>query len=976
MTEVARLEAVLALVGLDGVTRGLRSVGAEADKTQRKMRDMGARMQDVGGTLTRRLTLPLVGVGVAAGKVGMDFDAQMSKVAAKAGATGADLEKLRDQAIDLGAKTSFSARTAAQGMEILAAAGLKPREIMDAMPGLLDAAAASGEDLASTADVVANSLAQFNLDASDSTRIADVLAKASNETQGSIASMGEALKYAGTGASQLGFDVEQTTALISKMVKAGIDGSQAGTSLRMGLQRLATVPPMRSLDKVADISPKIAEIWKSAQPVPAKLRAMSTEFQKLNGTSRVAAASLVFGTEASTGMLQAMKGGPASIDAWTESMRDAGGEAKRMGAAMRDNLRGDLEELGGAVESSFIGVFDQANGPLRSLAQSLTEMVQGFAELSPAVQQTALAVGVFAAAAGPALFLLGGMASGVGVLASGLGVVAAGVTAFGAAIGTMAMAIGTAVPALATLSLVIAANPLLTGAVAIGAIIAAGVAIAGLAGRTDEFSVSAKDAAARARDLEDAINGLEDASIAEREAGVGVKRSLDEVSTARQAARDAVRQYGRDSEQARDALLSEEQAMVALDRAMQTQRTARERTRDSVRDLEKSFKDNMRTMQEGDRIAGEAFRTLSRGFGGKGGQDLGRLKDRMNDASTASDRSRQALQNMLPALDRLAAGAGPAAARARELAAAIRAIPSEKTVTVRTRIQSVGSLQNFSPLNALRPQRNAQGGIIQGPGTGTSDSILSWVSNGEAVIPASSTQANRGVVEWMIDNPGKRLGLPGYRRGRKPGVRTRAQAESQLRSIEALANLSIAAADRRVAQAESTPQIGDDLARLRELGGAYMRQEFALSRFARSRAYRLLSVSDRAMVLSGIASARRSRTAAMERRAQLRSDAAGGAGGADENLAAQLEQQRQRAEAAEANLVLSQQQFAAFGSAGDLGFGGGRNAMGSARGAAPTIIVNSLTGYDPKIQQAVSQATSSGFGQGRSADVLYSGRIA
>lgn len=969
MTEVARLEAVLALVGLDGVTRGLRSVGAEADKTQRKMRDMGARMQDVGGTLTRRLTLPLVGVGVAAGKVGMDFDAQMSKVAAKAGATGADLEKLRDQAIDLGAKTSFSARTAAQGMEILAAAGLKPREIMDAMPGLLDAAAASGEDLASTADVVANSLAQFNLDASDSTRIADVLAKASNETQGSIASMGEALKYAGTGASQLGFDVEQTTALISKMVKAGIDGSQAGTSLRMGLQRLATVPPMRSLDKVADISPKIAEIWKSAQPVPAKLRAMSVEFQKLNGTSRVAAASLVFGTEASTGMLQAMKGGPASIDAWTESMRDAGGEAKRMGDAMRDNLRGDLEELGGAVESSFIGVFDQANGPLRSLAQSLTEMVQGFAELSPAVQQTALAVGVFAAAAGPALFLLGGMASGASVAA-------AGVTAIGAAIGTMAMAIGTAVPALASMSLVIAANPLLTGAVAIGAIIAAGVAIAGLAGRTDEFSVSAKDAAARARDLEDAINDLEDATIGEREAGLGVRRAIDDVSTARQAARDAVREFGRDSEQARDALLGEEQAMIALDRAMLTNRTARERTRDSVRELESSFRDNMRTMQEGDRIAADAFRTLGRGFSGRGGQDLARLKDRMNDASEASDRSRQALQNMLPALDRLAAGAGPAAARARELAAAIRAIPSEKDIVVRTRIQSVGSLQNFSPINVLRPQRNAQGGIIHGPGTGTSDSILSWVSNGEAVIPASSTQANRGVVEWMIDNPGKRLGLPAYRNGRRPGVSTRTQAENQLRSIEALTNLRIAAADRRVAQAESTPQIGDDLARLRELGGAYMRQELALSRFARSRAYRLLSVSDRTMVLSGIASARRSRTSAMERRAQLRRDAAGGAGGADENLAAQLEQQRQRAEAAEANLVLSQQQFAAFGSAGDLGFGGGRNAVGSARGMAPTIIVNSLTGYDPKIQQAVSQATSSGFGQGRSADVLYSGRIA
>jgi TP901 family phage tail tape measure protein len=390
MTEAARLEGVIALVGLQQAKSGLVGLGRQVDKTQTSLdglatgtrgtgqgmrtlaKDLdsaGRRMQATGGTLTRRMTLPLVGLGLAAVKVGSDFEAQMSKVEAKSGASAQQLERLRQQALRLGADTSFSAREAAQGMEELAAAGMKPQQVLAAMPGLLDAAAASGEGVAQVASIMSNSLAQFSLEADQSGRIADVLAKASNETQGSITSMGEALKYAGTGASQMGLDIEQTTALLSKMVKAGIDGGQAGTALRMGLLKLATVPPARALEKLADPKfGKLGDIWKSAASVPDKLKQMSGEMEKLDGTSRAAAAGIIFGSEASTGMLEAMRGGPAAIDKWTESMRNAGGEAKRMGETMRNNLRGDLEGLGGSLETALIGLFSAGDGPMRPFA--------------------------------------------------------------------------------------------------------------------------------------------------------------------------------------------------------------------------------------------------------------------------------------------------------------------------------------------------------------------------------------------------------------------------------------------------------------------------------------------------------------------------------------------------------------------------------------------------------------------------------
>ena len=163
----------------------------------------------------------------------------MSRVKAISGATGEEFEKLKAQAIELGAETSFSASQAAEGMENLAAAGFTTTETMEAMPGLLDLAAASGEDLASSSDIAAAALRGFGMEASEAGHVADVLAENANRTNSSVAETGEAMKYVAPLARSAGLSFEETAAAIGIMANAGIQGSQAGTTLRGAISRLS-----------------------------------------------------------------------------------------------------------------------------------------------------------------------------------------------------------------------------------------------------------------------------------------------------------------------------------------------------------------------------------------------------------------------------------------------------------------------------------------------------------------------------------------------------------------------------------------------------------------------------------------------------------------------------------------------------------------------------------------------------------------
>lgn len=351
-----------------GIEKGLKKLGSITSK------GMKAATVAVTGTTTA-----LGGVAAAAVKVGSDFEAQMSRVQAISGATGKELEELRSQAVELGADTSFSASEAAQGMENLAAAGFETNEIMDAMPGLLDLAAASGEDLASSSDIAASTLRGFGLAASEAGHVADVLAENANRTNSSVAETGEAMKYIAPLARAAGISMEETAAAIGIMANAGIQGSQAGTTLRGALSRLSkpTDDMQQAMDELGiafyDSEGKMLSLADQVGMLKSAMEGMTDE-QKNNYLVTL------YGQEALSGMLALINEGPDSLASLTAAYEQCDGSAQAAADTMQDNLKGAVEELSGSAESLGIVFYDSVAGSLKEAAQSATESVNNITD--------------------------------------------------------------------------------------------------------------------------------------------------------------------------------------------------------------------------------------------------------------------------------------------------------------------------------------------------------------------------------------------------------------------------------------------------------------------------------------------------------------------------------------------------------------------------------------------------------------------
>lgn len=314
------------------------------------------------GVDTVRTTASIAAVGTAAAAAGIafksmdtagSFQQQMAKVGVIAGASAEDMKRLNDTALELGASSSLSASEVAVAMKELASKGMDSNKVIGAMPGILAAAEASGEDLAMTSSVVVSALNAFELKASEASHVADVMAMSANKSAAGVEDLGYAFKYAAPIAKTLGVSLEELATATGVMVDKGLSGEQAGTSLRMALIRLSKPPKeaKKALDKlgvsVVDKNKKfkslaeISEEWNKAT-------------KKLTDTQKVQYAATVFGTEAATGMLNLFSAGPDKIDAMTKSLENSTGAAAEAAKAMKDNYAGSLEELKGSIETAQI----------------------------------------------------------------------------------------------------------------------------------------------------------------------------------------------------------------------------------------------------------------------------------------------------------------------------------------------------------------------------------------------------------------------------------------------------------------------------------------------------------------------------------------------------------------------------------------------------------------------------------------------
>lgn len=365
-----------------GIEKGLSKLGKVAST------GLKAATVAISGT-----SVALGGVATAAVKTGSDFEKQMSRVQAISGATGEDFEKLRDQAIQLGADTSFSASSAAEGMENLAAAGFEVNEITEAMPGLLALAAASGEDLAVSSDIAASAIRGFGLDAEDAAHVADVLAANANKTNSSVSETGEALKYIAPLAQAAGIEFEETAAAIGIMANAGIQGSQAGTTLRAALSRLSK--PTSDMQEVMD------ELGISFYDSEGKMKSLSEQVGMLQKATegmtdeqRNNYLVTLYGQEALSGMLALINAGEGSLQELTAAYENSDGAAQAAADTMQDNLAGAMEQLGGSAETLGIVFYDSVSDNLKAAAESATDSVN---EITEAFQDGGLDAAIEAA---------------------------------------------------------------------------------------------------------------------------------------------------------------------------------------------------------------------------------------------------------------------------------------------------------------------------------------------------------------------------------------------------------------------------------------------------------------------------------------------------------------------------------------------------------------------------------------------------
>lgn len=431
----------------------LQKIGATGEKLQAvgdKVSSVGQKLLPVTGVVT--------GLGTAAVKTAADFDSAMSRVAAVSGATGSDFDKLRDKAREMGAKTKFSATEAADAMNYMAMAGWKTEDMLSGIEGIMYLAAASGEDLATTSDIVTDALTAFGLTAEDSGHFADVLAAASSNANTNVSMMGEAFKYCAPVAGALGFSVEDTAEAIGLMGNAGIKASQAGTSMRSIMTNL-TGDVKLSGAAIGDVTIATTNADGSMRSLSAILADCRVAFGGMTEAEKANNAETLVGKNAMSGFLALMNAAPEDIAKVSGAVNNCKDAAKNMADTMQDNLEGQLTILKSQLQELAISFGDLLMPAVRSIVSGLQGMVDVLNAMPDGVKQVIMIIALLAAVLGPVLIIIGKVISAVGTIMT--------------IVPKLAGVINTVKTAFGALNAVMLANPIAIVIAAIAALVAA-----------------------------------------------------------------------------------------------------------------------------------------------------------------------------------------------------------------------------------------------------------------------------------------------------------------------------------------------------------------------------------------------------------------------------------------------------------------------------------------------------------------------
>lgn len=413
--------------------RRLQQEAATTNTALSKIDVAGQKMEAVGNSIAvagkkmMGVTTVIGGVGVAAVKTAADFDSAMSQVAAVSGATGKDFDALRNKAREMGAKTKFSATEAAEAMNYMAMAGWKTEDMLSGIEGIMNLAAASGEDLATTSDIVTDALTAFGLSAKDSGHFADILAAASSNANTNVSMMGETFKYCAPIAGALGFSAEDTAEAIGLMANAGIKSSQAGTALRTIMNNLAGDVKI-SGKAIGDVTIATTNADGSMRDLSDILADCRSAFGSLTESEKAQAAESLVGKNAMSGFLALMNAGEGDIEKLSSAIENCDGSAEKMAMTMQDNLTGQITILKSQLQELAISFGDILMPAIRSIVSKLQGFVDKLNGMDEGTKRTVVTIALLVASIGPLLIIIGTAISKIGVAMQGFVKLANGIS--------------------------------------------------------------------------------------------------------------------------------------------------------------------------------------------------------------------------------------------------------------------------------------------------------------------------------------------------------------------------------------------------------------------------------------------------------------------------------------------------------------------------------------------------------------------
>lgn len=400
---------------LNSAKSALQDFVTSSDSMSTKFQNFGSAVSSLGSSITKTVTVPIVGVGTAVTKVASDFESAMSKVQAISGATADEMAQLKDKAIEMGAKTKFSAKESADAFTYMAMAGWKAEDMINGIAGIMSLAAADGLDLATTSDIVTDALTAFGLQAKDSAHFADVLAQASSSSNTNVSMLGESFKYVAPVAGALGMSVEDVAIALGLMANSGIKSSQAGTALRASLTNLVK-PTDAMSNAMEDLGIEVTNSDGSMKSLREIMDILREKFSTLSEAEQANAAATLFGKEAMSGMLAIINASATDYDTLSAAIDNCDGRADSMADTMMGNLSGSIEELMGAIETLAIKLGDILIPVIQDITKLITSWVEKLDNLSTEQLEQIVRIAAVIAAVGPLLLIIGKVISIIGTV--------------------------------------------------------------------------------------------------------------------------------------------------------------------------------------------------------------------------------------------------------------------------------------------------------------------------------------------------------------------------------------------------------------------------------------------------------------------------------------------------------------------------------------------------------------------------------